>query len=68
MYEYVQSKTILYLINSSVLVQVTNGTVASFLQTFLIRNNGGCGVSADEYSCAYRAQTNFGDLTPYLTI
>ena len=27
---------------------------------------GGCGVSANEYSCAHGAQTNFGDLTPYL--
>ncbi len=30
---------------------------------------GGCGVSANEYSCAhheYGAQVNFGDLTPYL--
>ncbi len=30
---------------------------------------GGCGVSANEYSCAHLAQINFGDLTPctYLT-
>jgi hypothetical protein len=27
----------------------------------------GCGVSANEYSCANEAQINFGDLTPYLT-
>jgi hypothetical protein len=27
---------------------------------------GGCGVSANEYSCAHEAQVNFGDLTPYL--
>jgi len=27
---------------------------------------GGCGVSANEYSCAHGAQINFGDLTPYL--
>ncbi len=27
----------------------------------------GCGVSANEYSCAHGAQMNFGDLTPYLT-
>ncbi len=27
---------------------------------------GGCGVSANEYSCAHGAQKNFGDLTPYL--
>ncbi len=27
----------------------------------------GCGVSANEYSCAHGAQINFGDLTPYLT-
>jgi hypothetical protein len=27
----------------------------------------GCGVSANEYSCAHRAQINFEDLTPYLT-
>jgi hypothetical protein len=26
---------------------------------------GGCGVSANEYSCAHEAQINFGDLTPY---
>jgi hypothetical protein len=26
----------------------------------------GCGVSANEYSCAYGFQINFGDLTPYL--
>jgi hypothetical protein len=25
------------------------------------------GVSANEYSCAYEAQINFEDLTPYLT-
>jgi hypothetical protein len=28
---------------------------------------GGCGVLANEYSCAHGAQINFGDLTPYLT-
>jgi hypothetical protein len=28
---------------------------------------GGCGVSANKYSCAKEAQMNFGDLTPYLT-
>jgi hypothetical protein len=29
---------------------------------------GGCGVSANGYSCTYTgAQINFGDLTPYLT-
>jgi hypothetical protein len=28
---------------------------------------GGCGVSANEYSCAHGAQINFGDLTPRLT-
>ncbi len=26
-----------------------------------------CGVSASEYSCAHGAQTNTGDLTPFLT-
>ncbi len=25
----------------------------------------GCGVSANEYNCAYGAQINFGDPTPY---
>ncbi len=33
-------------------------------------NAGGgvrCGVSANEYSCAYGALINFGDLTPYVT-
>ncbi len=25
-------------------------------------------ISAHEYSCAHGAQTNFGDLTPYLTM
>jgi hypothetical protein len=29
---------------------------------------GDCGVSANEYSCAYGAKINFGDLAPYLTI
>ena len=28
---------------------------------------GGCGVSANEYSCAHGAQINFGDLTLFLT-
>jgi hypothetical protein len=28
---------------------------------------GGCGVSANEYSFTHGAQINFGDLTPYLT-
>ncbi len=28
---------------------------------------GGCGVPANEYSCAHRAQINLGDLTRYLT-
>jgi hypothetical protein len=28
---------------------------------------GGCGVSANECSCAHGAQINFRDLTPYLT-
>jgi hypothetical protein len=28
------------------------------------RGVGGCGVSANEYSCAHGAQINFGDLTP----
>ncbi len=27
---------------------------------------GGCGVSANKYSCAHGAQINFDDLTPYL--
>jgi hypothetical protein len=32
-----------------------------------MRGGGGCfGVSAYEYSCAYGAHINFGDLTPYL--
>ncbi len=30
---------------------------------------GGCGVSANEFSCAHGAEINFGDLiTPYLTL
>jgi hypothetical protein len=28
---------------------------------------GGCRVSANEYSCAHGTQINFEDLTPYLT-
>jgi hypothetical protein len=28
---------------------------------------GSCGVSANEYSCAHGAQINFGDLSSYLT-
>jgi hypothetical protein len=28
---------------------------------------GGCGVSANEYSCACEAQINIGNLTPYIT-
>jgi hypothetical protein len=28
---------------------------------------GGCGVSANEYSCAHRAKINVGDLLPYLS-
>ncbi len=28
---------------------------------------GGCGVSANEYSCAHGTQIKFGDQTPYLT-
>jgi hypothetical protein len=32
-----------------------------------VREGGSCGVSANEYSGAYGAQINFGDLTPYLT-
>jgi hypothetical protein len=28
---------------------------------------GGCGVSANEYSCKHGAQINFGDLTPYFS-
>ncbi len=28
---------------------------------------GSCGVSANEYSCTFGAQINFGDLTPYLS-
>jgi hypothetical protein len=28
---------------------------------------GGCGVSANEYSCAHGAQIKFVDITPYLT-
>ncbi len=31
------------------------------------RGGGGCGVSANEYSCAHGEQINFEDLTPYLT-
>jgi hypothetical protein len=27
---------------------------------------GGCGISANEYSCAHGALINFRDLTPYL--
>jgi hypothetical protein len=33
-----------------------------------MRGEGGCGVSAKEYSCAHGAQINFGDLTPYLKL
>jgi hypothetical protein len=29
---------------------------------------GGCEVSSNEYSCAFSAQINFGDLSPYLTM
>jgi hypothetical protein len=29
--------------------------------------SGGCGVTANEYSCAHGSQINFKDLTPYLT-
>ncbi len=29
---------------------------------------GGCGVTANEYSCAFRAQINFGDLSLYFTM
>jgi hypothetical protein len=32
-----------------------------------MRGGGGCGASANEYSCANGAQINFEDLTPYLT-
>jgi hypothetical protein len=32
-----------------------------------MRGGGGCGDSANEYSCAHGAQINFWDLTPYLT-
>jgi hypothetical protein len=32
-----------------------------------MRGDGGCGVSANEYSYAQGALTNFGDLTPCLT-
>jgi hypothetical protein len=28
---------------------------------------GGCGVSANEYSCTQEPQMSFGDLAPYLT-
>ncbi len=31
------------------------------------RRGGGCGVSANDYSCTLWAQINFGDLAPYLT-
>jgi hypothetical protein len=31
------------------------------------RGGGECGVLANKYSCAHRAQINFGDLTPYFT-
>jgi hypothetical protein len=31
------------------------------------RGGGGCGVSANEYSCGHEAQKNCRDLTPYLT-
>jgi hypothetical protein len=27
----------------------------------------GCGITANEYSCAYGAQKKFGAITPYLT-
>ncbi len=32
----------------------------------LMRGDGGCGVSANEYSCSHEAQINFGNLTQYL--
>jgi hypothetical protein len=32
-----------------------------------VRGGDVAGVSANKYSCSHGAQTNFGDLTPYLT-
>jgi hypothetical protein len=40
-----------------------------YIRAHLRRAGGsGGGASASEYSCAYGAQINFGDLAPYLTI
>ncbi len=43
---------------------LTNSTLGILAQ---MRGGGGCGVSANECSCAHGAQINFGDQTPYLT-
>ncbi len=32
-----------------------------------MRGRGGCGVSANEYTCSHGAQINVEDLTPYFT-
>jgi hypothetical protein len=33
--------------------------------SYMSPNSRGCGISANEYSCAHGAQVNFGDQTPY---
>ncbi len=37
----------------------------SYMSPNAVGEGGGCGVSANEYSCVHGVQINFGDLSPY---
>ncbi len=72
---YYTSGQILYCIAVGIVQGVTKRCRLSWLTNSALvyeskcggRGGGGCGVSANEYSCAHEAQINFGYLTPYLT-
>jgi hypothetical protein len=45
---------------------MTNSALVQYLSFEPNCGGGGCGASANEYSCAHGAPINFGDLTSYL--
>jgi hypothetical protein len=48
-------------------LSLLNNTALVYSPNAVVGGGKGFGVSANEYSCAHRAEINFGDLTPHLT-
>jgi hypothetical protein len=52
--------------STTLLSLLTNSALVHEPKCGVCGGEGGCGVSANEYSCVHGAQINCGDLTPYL--